>query len=149
MPNADEIASELDAMHRRAKLALEQKDLAAYGDLFAPELAYCQPNGRVIGRDQLMRDVATQFRRLSWVSSSFVRESIEPGDDRAIELLVQTGFALATAFFFIHRIWKLDRRGRYYWKKVGGRWQIDRAEVIEERVSGSLHFGLPSSIERR
>ncbi len=73
MVDADTIALELDAMHERAKRAFEQKDLAAYRELFAPELAYCQPDGRVIDRDQLIRDVKLQFRRLSWVRGSFAR----------------------------------------------------------------------------
>jgi hypothetical protein len=145
MPNADRTASELDAMHLRAKQAFEQKDLAAYRDIFTPDLTYCQADGRVIGRDQLMRDVKAQFRRVRWVRSSFVREFIEPGDDRAGELVTQMGLAGVTAFFFVHRIWELNRRVRYYWKRVGDRWRIDRVEVIEEHMSGRFRFGLRSS----
>ena len=76
-----------------------------------------------------------------------VRESIEAADDRACEVLTQTGSCWATAFFFVHRIWKLTRRGRYNWTKVGGRWRINRVEVIEEHLSGRFHFGSVSSIE--
>jgi hypothetical protein len=77
MPNADKIASELDAMHQRAKHAFEQRDLAAYRELFGPDLANRQADGRVISRDQLMRDVDLQFRRIRRARSSFVRELIE------------------------------------------------------------------------
>jgi len=35
----------------------------AYGALFSADLAYQQVDGSVIGRPQLLRDVALQFRR--------------------------------------------------------------------------------------
>jgi hypothetical protein len=147
MANAERVALELDAMHQRAKHAFGQKDLASYRELFAPDLEYCQADGRVIGRDQLMRDVEQQIRRLTWFRSSFVREFIEPGEDRANELVTQTGLARVTVFFFVHRIWEVTRRGRYYWRRVADRWRIDRVEVIEEHVGGRFRFGLLSSIE--
>jgi Domain of unknown function (DUF4440) len=146
MRDPDKIAAELDACHAQAKSAFEHRDFVTYRELFSPELAYCRADGRVIGRDQLMRDVESQFRRLSWVSSTFVRESIEAADDRACEILTQTGSAGTTAFLLVHRIWELTRRGRYYWTKLEGRWRIDRVELIEEHVSGRFHFGLRSSI---
>jgi hypothetical protein len=142
MRDPTKAAAELDAMHLEARCAFERRDLATYRDLFAPELTYRQADGRVIGRDQLMRDVAAQFRRLSGVRSSFVRESIEFGEDRANELLTQTGCACATAFFVIHRIWDLTRKSRFYWTKVGQRWRIERVEVIEEHVRGRFQVGL-------
>jgi Domain of unknown function (DUF4440) len=146
MRETTEIAAELDARHYDAKRAFEHKDLAAYREIFAPDLAWCQADGRIIGRQQLMRDVASQFRRLRWVRSSFARESIEPGDDRVVELLTQTAFAGATAFFFIHRIWNITRKGRYYWTKIVDQWQIDRVEVLEEHVAGHFKFGSRPSI---
>ena len=126
MANADKVASELDAMHLRAERCSNKTDLPAYRELFASDLAYCQADGRVIGREQLMRDVEAQSRRLRWVRSSYVRDFIEPGEDRATELLTQTGQVGATAFFFVHRIWELCRRGRYYWTRVGDGWKITR-----------------------
>ncbi len=146
MEQTIEISAELDARHNDAKRAFEHKDLPAYREIFAPDLAYCQADGCVIGREQLMRDVATQFRRLNWVRSSFAHESIEPGDSRATELLTQTGLAVATAFIIVHRIWKITRKGRYHWTKVESHWRIERVEVLEEHVTGHFKFGLRPSI---
>ena len=50
------IAAELDAMHDMAKAAFERGDFAAYRDLFTPDLSYQRADGRVVGRDDLMRD---------------------------------------------------------------------------------------------
>ena len=89
-----------------------------------------------------MRDVAAQFRRLSRVRSSFVRERIEADGDRVTEVLTQTASVGATAFLVLHRTWELTRRGRYTWRKQGERWLIEAVEVIEEHVSpGRFSFG--------
>ena len=140
------IIAELDAMHARARSAFEHRDLAAYRDLFAPELRYRQPDGRTIDRDCLTRDVAAQFRRLSRVQWSFVRDHIEMGEDRATEILTQTGSVGATAFLLVHRTWDLFRKGRYTWRRSGGRWCIEEVEVLEEQVSpGRFQFGFRPS----
>ncbi len=136
-------ASELDALHAEAKAAFERKDLATYTSVFAPGLRYRQRDGRVIGRDQLMRDVQAQFRRFNRVHSSYVREHLEVTDGRATEILEGTGSAEATAFFVVHFTWKVTRRGRYLWTRMEGRWQIEEVDVWEEKVSrGSFRFGL-------
>ncbi len=147
MPNLDALAAELDAMHAQAKSAFERRDLPAYREFFSPELAYSRADGHVISRDQLMRDVTSQFRRLGWVQSSLVRESLEGADDQASEVLTQSSSAGATAFFFLHRIWKLTRRGQYDWTKHSGRWQITRVKVLEESVTSRFHFGFHPPIE--
>jgi hypothetical protein len=142
MNDSSQVTAELDERHAQARAAFELRDLARYRDLFAPGLAYRQADGRVIDRDRLMRDVDAQFRRLGWLRSRFVREQIEFDDNRATEILVQTASAGSTAFFVLHRVWELTRRGRYVWGKQSGRWQIEEVEVLQEQVSpGRFHVG--------
>jgi hypothetical protein len=142
MNDSSLITTELDELHAQARAAFERRDLAQYRDLFEPGLAYRQADGRVIDRDRLMRDVDAQFRRLGWLRSRFVREHIEFDDNRATEILVQTASAGSTAFFVVHRVWELTRRGRYVWGKQSGRWQIQEVEVLQEQVSpGRFHVG--------
>jgi hypothetical protein len=148
MREESRVAAELDAMHLEAREAFEHRNLAAYRELFAPGLTYCQADGRVIGRNRLMRDVAAQFRRLDGIRYSFERKSIEIGDGRANELLTQTGCAYVTVFLIVHRIWEVSRRSRFYWTDVGEQWRIERVEVIEEHVStGRFRIGLRPPIE--
>ncbi len=136
-------ASELDAIHAEAKAAFERKDLATYTSLFAPGLRYRQRDGRVIGRDQLMRDVRAQFRRFNRVQSSFIREHLEVSDGRVTEILEGTGSAEVTAYWVVHLKWNVTRRGRYLWTRAEGHWQIEEVDVWEEKVSGGpLWFGL-------
>ena len=138
------VADELDAMHEMAKAAFERGDFAAYRDLFTPDLSYQRADGRVVGRDDLMRDARTQSRRHRLSRSAIVREALDvDGDgDRAIEIVTRTITAAATAFFVVHRTWEYAVRGRYTWRKDQGRWRIEAIEVLEQRVRlGPFTFG--------
>jgi hypothetical protein len=143
MSEHDAVSQALHARHAEAQRAFAARDIAAYRDLFAPTLAYQQPDGRVIGRDQLMRDVATQFARLSRVRSSFRRLDLALSADGATETLAQVGELAATAFGIIHRRWRLERRGAYSWVEIDGRWVIARVRVDAETMSpAGWSFGL-------
>ncbi len=141
----DSIEKEIDACHAAAKLAFAHKDIGAYRDIFSPSLAYRQVDGRVIGRDELMRDVAVQFRRLDSAKSAFIREHLSVTSDEAIETLIQEVTIETTAFGFVHRRWKINRRGLYTWIHREGRWMIKQVEVLSETVtSAGWWFGVRS-----
>jgi hypothetical protein len=137
------IEKELDGRHAEAKSAFARKDIGTYREIFSPSLAYCQPDGRVIGRDELMRDVAAQFRRLDSAESRFFREDMSIASDEVRETLMQEATAEATAFGFVHRRWKINRRGIYTWTAQEGRWVIKRVQVLSETVtSAGWRFGV-------
>jgi hypothetical protein len=133
--NPFQVAAELDAMHARAMDAFERRDLSEYREFFAPDLSFRQADGRVIGRDQLMRDVESQFRQLGRFRSSAVREGLEVEGDRATVVIAQTASADATAFFVLHWTWEVTRKARYACRKEGVRWLIEAVDVLEERVT--------------
>jgi hypothetical protein len=98
MPN-DSIEQELDERHAAARDAFLKRDLNAYRAIFSASLRYRQANGKVIDRNRLMRDVASQFRQLSSVQSSFVREQLSVTGNEATETLEQSATVAATAFW--------------------------------------------------
>ncbi len=143
MQQTNAIERDLDERHAEAQAAFLRRDIAAYCEMFSPTLAYQQLNGQVIGRDQLMRDVAAQFRQLSSVESSFTREALHVTDSEVTEALMQTATAEATAFGFIHRRWKLNRRATYCWTKRQEMWTIERVTVHSETMmSAGWSFGV-------
>lgn len=130
------IAAELDAAHERAREAYARRDASAYVATFHPELAYTQPDGRTIGREQLARDVHAQLARAHAVSTEFRRESLEAdGADAASELLEQRATFEVRAFGVLHREWVVRRRGRYDWVRTADGWQLRRVQVLSEDVS--------------
>ncbi|HEX4302938.1 MAG TPA: nuclear transport factor 2 family protein [Rhizomicrobium sp.] len=129
------IAQELDARHRAANAAFEQRDIDAYRALFSTALAYRQNDGKVIGRDALMRNVAQQFRNLTRVTSTFTRLELAQADNGVVEHLIQSGSAQATAFGFVHRSWVIARVGDYTWTRENGIWVIRQVQVLSETLS--------------
>lgn len=130
----DPVAAELDAMHEVAKDVFGRGDLAAYRDLFAPDLKYRRADGRLVGRDDLLRDARAQSRGSRIRPTSIVRESLEVEGDRAVEVVTRTSTVVGTAFFVIHRTWEYAVKSRFLWRKVEGRWQIEEMEVLDQQV---------------
>jgi hypothetical protein len=128
--------------HDASRRLYVARELVGYMSFFSPDLAYRQANGKVVGLRQLTNDVEEQFRRLGavdWVSRV---ESEERSPDQVIEVVSQTGTIVTTAFGLLHRMWRLDRRGRYTWRVHDGRWRIAQVDVLEERVVGAgFKFG--------
>ena len=128
------IEQELDARHEAAQAAFANRDIEAYGAMFSPSLAYRQPDGRVIGRERLMRGVEEQFRGIGGVLSSSSRERLSIAGNEATELLTQITFVETSFFGVVHARWKLLRRSEYTWTKADGVWLIERVEVLSEKL---------------
>jgi ketosteroid isomerase-like protein len=129
------VEAELDLAHLKANQGYHAKDVKAYMAIFAPDLKYKQPDGRVIGREQLARDVKSQFSSVQTADTSYVRESLQVDSDRAIEILIQEASITTSHFVFMTRVWRLKRRGRYTWIRLPDGWKIQEVEVLHESVS--------------
>ena len=130
------VVVELDAIHIAANGAFERGDFDAYREFFTPDLSYRRADGRVVGRDSMMRDARTQFRRHRARQKSIVRETLDVDGDRVTEVVIRTATACGTAFFVVHRVFEYVVRGQFTWRKVDGRWRIAEIEVLEQRVRG-------------
>lgn len=137
------IEAELDAAHDRARAAYARRDVDAYMAMFHPDVAYTQPDGRIIGYEQLARDVRAQLARVDSATTEFRREALEVGDAAtATETLEQRATFAIRAFGFLRRDWSVSRRGRYEWVRGAATWQLRRVEVLWEEVVGRLSVGL-------
>lgn len=147
--SVESVAIELDAMHAKAAEIIARRDFAAYRNLFLPELSYQRADGRVVGRDELVRDAVRQTHGFRSRHSTIVRETLDlDGDgndngDRVTEVVTRTVRVGVSAFLVVHRTFEYVIKGRYTWRKVDGGWRIERIEVIEHRVApGRFIFGL-------
>ena len=144
-PSDENVAAELDAAHERARRAYADRDAQAYVELFHPDLRYTQHDGRIIGREQLARDVRQQLARVRTATTEFRRETLEvSGPDAATEVLEQRATVEVRAFGVVRRVWSVRRRGRYGWVRAPAGWQLHRVEVLAEeveRVRTGLAFG--------
>jgi len=131
----EEVARELDELHREARESFNDRDVAGYMRVFAPGLQYRQASGAVIGRDELARDVAAQLARVESAETSYMRESLHLEDGRAIELLAQLARVTLRRFLVFSTVVRVERRGRYVWGRTAAGWKIIEVEILEERVA--------------
>jgi ketosteroid isomerase-like protein len=129
-----DIMNELDAAHRKAQDAYRRRDFQAYMEIFAPDLAYRQADGKVIGRAELANDVRTQLQVVDSAQTSFTRENLEVRDAEATELLRQNALVTTRHFAIIRLSWKVERLGRYVWIRTSEGWRIRKVEVLKESV---------------
>jgi uncharacterized protein DUF4440 len=134
-PDAGAVAAELDALHAGARNHYRARDAAAYMRTFAPDLRYRQADGRVIGWEQLARDVASQLRSVESADTSYVRESLRVEGDRVTEVLRQTASVTTRHLCFLRRVWRVSRQGSYTWVRLPEGWRIQEVEVLSEVVA--------------
>lgn len=135
--DSDRIAHELDAAHGEAKEHYRNKNIAAYMRVFTPDLKYRQANGKLIGKEQLARDLWSQLAQVEGVDSSYRRESLQWEGEMAVEHLVQIASVTVRRFLILRRTWHVHRRGRYVWVRTSEGWRIREVEILDERVSRS------------
>lgn len=134
--NLTSIASELDAAHAAARQAFRARDLDAYREFFTDDLRYVQPDGTAIGRAQLMRDVGKQLAQYKAVDSEMTRESIAMNNDGTVtQLARQNGTYSVSVFFIFTKAWRIERQGKYTYRKTDSGWRICDVEVQAETVS--------------
>ena len=131
----DAIAVELDAVHAAARKAFCARDIDGYGAVFTDDLRYVQPNGKPIGLPQLMRDVGKQLSQFKAVDSEFERESLTMNDDGTVTQVVRQNATYSVSVFLIFtKTWKIERRGRYTFRRTATGWRISDVEVLSEAV---------------
>src|SRR3954470_305384 len=128
--------------HDKSRALYRTRDLAGYMAFFTPDLVYRQANGEALDRNQLQTSVASQLRNMSAADWTSRLESEERDADRVIETITQSETYVATAFGFLHRSWRFERRARYTWKVHEGQWRIAEVQVLEERMTDAgTRFG--------
>jgi ketosteroid isomerase-like protein len=138
--NLSEIASQLDDVHANARRAFINRDIDSYRSFFTDDLRYIQPNGKPIDKRQLMRDVSKQLAQFKSVDYEFVRETIAMNEDGTVtQVGSQNGTYSVSIFFFFTKTWKINRRGRYRFRKTDEGWRICEVEVLVETVKSEPH----------
>jgi hypothetical protein len=113
--------------------------------LFTADLSYRQSSVRVIGRDQLANNVASQFAILHSADTSFMREDLVVSGNEATEQLKQIATLTTRHFRIFYRTWMLEREGRYVWVRTDQGWCIRQVVVLHESAKpGTVSLSPPS-----
>jgi hypothetical protein len=133
-PLPADLPESLDAIHLKVRDAFAHADLNEYGRYLASDLRYVDPRGRVQSRAQLLKSVGAQFARLVSFRNAFARDSLLMNGEDVVESGVQEAEIAIRAFALFEVRWRVERRGRYTWRRVPDvPWQL--REVIIETES--------------
>jgi hypothetical protein len=79
--------------------------------------------------------VTRQLSQFKDADSEIIRESISKNDDATVtQVIRQNATYSVSVFIFFTKTWRIDRRGRYIYRKTGGGWKICKVVVLEETV---------------
>jgi hypothetical protein len=124
----------IEELIRGLYAAFAARDLDSYREYFTADLQYHDPRGRTIGRDRLMRDVASQFQRISAAATTSFVEEVRPASDTFAVTHTQRAWIALRVVPCVHRLFYLERRGQAAWRFDGARWQICEVNVLEEKM---------------
>ena len=135
-PSLSVIADELDSVHASARKAFRARDIDTYCSFFTEDLRYVKPDGKQIGRDELMRDIRKQLAQFKTVDSEMSRETIAMNDDGTVtQILNQNGVYSVAVFVIFTKIWNIKRRGKYTYRRTDTGWRICDVEVLSEELN--------------
>ena len=143
---ADTIRIAINAVHQRARVALDARNLELYLSFLHPRLLYIKTDGVTLGKQDIGRDVRRQFANAHVVRTSFRQQSFAVTSDGATEVLEQDIEFVVRAFGFVRREWNVTRRGRYDWIHDGEAWRIKRIEVASEKTSSRWYLAWPRAL---
>jgi len=126
---------EIDAVHLRVRESLRRRDLPGYVAAFTADLRYQQPDGRVISREQLSRNISGQMDRLVAFDSGFKREASAIAGEDVVETGVQTAWIALRVFAIFAVQWRIERHGQYVWTQADGEWKLREVRVERELVT--------------
>ena len=130
----EKILKEIDEMHQFSNEALAQKRFNDYINIFSDDLIYKQFNGKIIDKKQLAKDTALYFSRIKAAVSQYERKDYSIEGNRFTENLIQKASATISVFFFFTKKWTVERNGIYEWIKNEANWEIEKVEILSEKV---------------
>ena len=130
----ESILTEIESRHMFANQSLRNKDLPSYMSIFSSDLEYQQPDKKIIGKKQILRDTQRYFGRIRGIANSYERLEFVYQDGIVTERLIQKSSVGLRIFIFFTKNWQLEREGIYHWRKNNGIWEICKVEILSESV---------------
>lgn len=130
----EKILKEIDEMHKFANDALGQKRFDDYMNIFSDNLTYKQLNGKIIDKKQLTKDTAFYFSRIKTSQSQYKRKDYSIEENRFTENLTQIATTSIKIFLVFTKKWTVERDGMYKWIKTDNNWQIEKVEILNEKI---------------
>lgn len=111
------LEAEVDRCHARSRAALDRLDPDAYLEMMAHDLVLIDHRGRQHTRAYLEKQTRQAFQLFSRVESRFERQSFEPSEQGAVEVVRQWVQCFSRHFWLLEREVRIERLSRLEWRR--------------------------------
>lgn len=111
------LQAEVDLCHARSRAALDGLDPDAYLDMMAPDLVLIDHQGRQHTRAYLEKQTRRAFGLFTRVESRYERQSFEPSEQGAVEVVRQWVRCFSRHLWLLEREVRIERLSRLEWRR--------------------------------
>ncbi|WP_231460609.1 MULTISPECIES: hypothetical protein [unclassified Pedobacter] len=130
----DLIISEIDAIHRKIDLALEQKDVGAYAYFLDESIDYKNADGTILDKAGLFEEVKRYFDSLKSLSTSHYRIKSSFDNEIFIEKIARKSVVHQSNLLIFTKKKTTQTEEIYQWKQFGPEWKVISIEItLEEK----------------
>ncbi|MCX2494290.1 hypothetical protein OQX63_12455 [Pedobacter sp. PF22-3] len=128
----DLIISVINEVHKKANLALESKDIAAYTAMFDDNLSFTPFEKPTINKRDFTIDLKKYFSGSKTIETSHYRIKFSIEDDTFIEKIARKSVILKPKMFIFSKKQTIQTEEIYHWKNIKGEWKVIALEVVLE-----------------
>lgn len=130
----DLIISEIDAIHKKIDLALQQKDVGAYMYFLDESIDYKNADGTIFNKTELSDEIKRHFKGLKSLSTSHYRIKSSFDNEIFTEKIARKSVVHQSNLLIFSKRKTTQTEEIYQWKKFGDEWKAISIEItLEEK----------------
>ena len=130
----DLIISEIDAIHKKIDLALQQKDVGAYMYFLDESIDYKNADGTIFNKTELSDGIKRHFKSLKSLSTSHYRIKSSFDNEIFTEKIARKSVVHQSNMLIFTKKKTTQTEEIYQWKKFGNEWKAISIEItLEEK----------------
>ncbi|RDC54379.1 hypothetical protein DU508_21915 [Pedobacter chinensis] len=128
----DLIISTIDALHKKANQAIENKDAEAYFLIFDQSFQFTGADGKVLNLRDYKLDTQSLFRNAKSIETSHYRIKSSFENEIFNEKIARKSVIIKPNLLVFSKKQTIQTEEIYQWKKIAGEWRVISVEVVLE-----------------
>jgi len=129
----DLIINEIDAIHKKADVAFENKNISDYIVQFDESITYKNADATTFDKKELINETEKYFRRTKGISTTYYRIKSAVENDIFIEKIARKSIIYIKGLLFTKKQ-TIQTEEIFHWKKLNAQWKVVEVEItLEEK----------------
>lgn len=126
------IISVINESHKKANIALENKDATAYVSNFDDSFQYTPANGISLNKRDYTYDLEKYLKRVKRLETSQYRIKSSFENEVFTEKIARKSIVIKSNLLFFSKKQTIQTEEIYQWKNIKGEWKVVAVEVVLE-----------------